>query len=460
MKCRSLCQLVVGGIIFSMGSVLSSDVSAQLTIGRQIIEPVTPIIDRVPVDVGTVRDVLENQVEQGVGSTFETLNNIPAPQFTVPSPLSLTSPAGNLVLKEVKTPDGFLTVKREWLVVGSEADKAHFTHPDITIESSHYLTAIDQWIYRLKVSTSLDELSQIRNNLPTSLKAQVGRNHIYLAQSMDNLQSPETYQIPENPENQKNSQDKQASIETTDKPKVCQVPVRIGMIDTNIAHNHQALKHLVIEQQSFLPQALPTTQVHGTSVASLLADNMLTGSHLYNASVFYTRNSISQGATLLSLIDGLNYLVGQHVDAINMSLAGPENPVLANVIEKISEQGIQIIAAVGNEGPASPPLFPAAYPSTVAVTAVDSNHAIYRWANQGNHVDFAASGVSVEVAHPDGTISRETGTSMATPFVSARYACLFRASSNQAQALATLRDQAVDAGAPGRDPVFGVGILQ
>ncbi|WOI37821.1 S8 family serine peptidase [Alteromonas sp. CI.11.F.A3] len=460
MKCRSACQLVVGGIIFSMGSVLSSDVSAQLTIGRQIIEPVTPIIDRVPVDVGTVRDVLENQVEQGVGSTFETLNNIPAPQFTVPSPLSLTSPAGNLLLKEVKTPDGFLAVKREWLVVGSEADKAHFTHPDITIESSHYLTAIDQWIYRLKVSTSLDELSQIRNNLPTSLKAQVGRNHIYLAQSMDNLQSPETYQIPENPENQKNSQDKQASIETTDKPKVCQVPVRIGMIDTNIAHNHQALKHLVIEQQSFLPQALPTTQVHGTSVASLLADNMRPGSQLYNASVFYTRNSISQGATLLSLIDGLNYLAAQHVDAINMSLAGPENPVLAKVIEKISEQGVQIIAAVGNEGPASPPLFPAAYPSTVAVTAVDSNHAIYRWANQGNYVDFAASGVSVEVAHPDGTISRETGTSMATPFVSARYACLFRASSNQAQALAILRDQAVDAGSPGRDPVFGVGILQ
>ncbi len=460
MKCRSLCQLVVGGIIFSMGSVLSANASAQLTIGRQIIEPVTPIIDRVPVDVGTVRDVFENQVEQGVGSTFETLNNIPAPQFTVPSPLSLTSPAGNLVLKEVKTPDGFLAVKREWLVVGSEADKTHFTHPDITIESSHYLTAIDQWIYRLKVSTSLDELSQIRNNLPTSLKAQVGRNHVYLAQSMSDLQSPDTYQIPENPENQKNSQDKQASIETTDKPKVCKVPVRIGMIDTNIAQNHQALKHLVIEQQSFLPQALQTTQVHGTSVASLLADNMLTGSHLYNASVFYTRNSVSQGATLLSLIDGLNYLVAQHVDAINMSLAGPENPVLAKVIEKISEQGVQIIAAVGNEGPASPPLFPAAYPSTIAVTAVDSNHAIYRWANQGNYVDFAASGVSVEVAHPDGTTRRESGTSMATPFVSARYACLFRASSNQAQALVTLRDQAIDAGAPGRDPVFGVGILQ
>ncbi|CAD5248705.1 Subtilase family protein [Alteromonas sp. 38] len=447
MKCRSLCQLVVGSFILSVGSVTSSNANAQLTIGRQIIEPVTPIIDSVPVDVGTVRDVLEAQVEQGVESTFGPLANIPTPQFTVPSPLSLTSPAGSLVLKEIKAPDGFLAVEREWLFVGSEADRTHFSHPDITIESSHYLTAIGQWIYRLKVSTSLDELSQIRNNLPESLKAQVGRNHIYLAQSKGN------------PDSQNNSQHVLANTTPTDKPKVCQAPVRIGMIDTSIAQNHELLKHLVIEQQSFLPQALPTTQAHGTSVAGLLADNMLAGSHLYNASVFYTRNSISQGATLLSLIDGLNYLVAKQVDAINMSLAGPENPVLSKVVQKISEQGVQILAAVGNEGPASPPMFPAAYPSTIAVTAVDSKHVIYRWANQGNYVDFAASGVSVEVAHPDGTTSRETGTSMATPLVSARYACLFRASSNPAQALATLRDQAIDAGAPGRDPVFGVGIL-
>ena len=118
MKCRSLCQRVVGGLIFTMGSVLSLNASAQLTIGRQIIEPVRPIIDSVPVDVGTVRDVLETQVTQGVESRFDTLANIPAPQFSVPSPLSLASPSGTLVLKEVKAPDGFLALEREWLVVG------------------------------------------------------------------------------------------------------------------------------------------------------------------------------------------------------------------------------------------------------------------------------------------------------------------------------------------------------
>lgn len=172
-----------------------------------------------PVDVGTVRDVLETQVTQGVESRFDTLANIPAPQFSVPSPLSLASPSGTLVLKEVKAPDGFLALEREWLVVGSEADKTHFSHPDITIESSRHLAAIDQWIYRLKVNTSLDELSQIRNSLPETLKTQVGRNHIYLTQGMGAAESAKI---------KNNNQDMLANITTTDKPGVCQIPVRIG----------------------------------------------------------------------------------------------------------------------------------------------------------------------------------------------------------------------------------------
>ena len=62
MMCRSLCQLIVSGLILTSSSIVSSDARAQLTIGRQIIEPVNPITERVPVDVVTVRDVLENKV--------------------------------------------------------------------------------------------------------------------------------------------------------------------------------------------------------------------------------------------------------------------------------------------------------------------------------------------------------------------------------------------------------------
>ncbi|MDO6567011.1 S8 family serine peptidase [Alteromonas sp. 1_MG-2023] len=476
MKSKSVSRFILYGALVTSGASISTHVYAQLRIPQQILEPVTPVIERIPAEVDTIRDVLETTVNQGVEGTLNTLSSIPAPQFSVPSPLSLNASSGNLILKEVETPDGFLAVEREWLFVGNEADINYFAHPDITIKSSHYLPAIDQWIYRLKVTTSLDELSQIGNSLPEALKAQVGRNHIYLAQGVEGENKESGKAKSTNPDLNGNTNsatgqnlgegtglgsnvDSGEAISNTKNKQVCQVPVRIGMVDTEVAQNHPRLEHVNIEQQSFLPQNLPATQVHGTSVASLLANNMHSGSQLYNASVFYTRNSVSQGATLLSLIDGLNYLLANHVDVINMSLAGPENPVLAKIIEKVSEQGVQIIAAVGNEGPASPPLYPAAYPSTIAVTAVDANLAIYRWANQGSHVDFAAQGVSVETAHPDGTLTRETGTSMATPLISARYACLFRATKNQEQTIVALRDQAIDAGAPGRDSVFGVGIL-
>lgn len=142
-----------------------------------------------------------------------------------------------------------------------------------------------------------------------------------------------------------------------------------------------------------------------------------------------------------------------------MSLAGPDNPVLASVIKQLDEKGVQIIAAVGNEGPASLPLYPAAYPETLGITAVDKNHAIYRWANQGSYVDFASYGVSVDAAHPKGDTVRQTGTSMAAPRATALYACFLRAEKERKGALIKLQHLAVDAGEPGRDSIFGFGVL-
>ena len=161
----------------------------------------------------------------------------------------------------------------------------------------------------------------------------------------------------------------------------------------------------------------------------------------------------------MSLIEGLNYLAAQQVDAINMSLAGPDNPILTRVIKQLDSNGIQIIAAVGNEGPASLPLYPAAYPETLGITAVDKSHVIYRWANQGDYVDFAAFGVSVDAAHPNGKTVRQTGTSMASPRATAMYACFFREKQQRHAALLKMQELSLDAGIPGRDKVFGFGVL-
>ena len=86
------------------------------------------------------------------------------------------------------------------------------------------------------------------------------------------------------------------------------------------------------------------------------------------------------------------------VAVINLSLAGPDNPILERAISDASTAGIPLVAAVGNAGPRSVPLFPAGYDAVVAVTAIDRNERIYRRAVQGPHVDLAAPGVSIPTA--------------------------------------------------------------
>jgi minor extracellular protease Epr len=82
----------------------------------------------------------------------------------------------------------------------------------------------------------------------------------------------------------------------------------------------------------------------------------------------------------------------------------------------------------------------------VGVTAVDGAQRIWRRATQGPHVDFAAIGVKVNVAGAEWT-----GTSLATPVVAGLLA--------RGASLEALTRAARDLGAPGRDPVFGFGLV-
>ena len=77
-----------------------------------------------------------------------------------------------------------------------------------------------------------------------------------------------------------------------------------------------------------------------------------------------------------------------------------------------------LIAAAGNAGPNSPPLFPAADPNVIAVTATNADDALFRGANRGNYIAVAAPGVEIYAPAPDGTYQFTTGTSVAAAEVS------------------------------------------
>ncbi len=126
----------------------------------------------------------------------------------------------------------------------------------------------------------------------------------------------------------------------------------------------------------------------------------------------------------MNLLNALAWLDALDVRLVNMSFSGPPDELLETAIAKMHAKGVVFVAAAGNEGPAAPPSYPAAYPSVIAVTAVGEFCQGYRYANRGSYVDIAAPGVDVWTALPNGMQGYKSGTSFAAPFVTSIIAAM------------------------------------
>ena len=429
----------------------------QIAIPSQVARPITPIIEKLPGELSRIRETVKTPVDTTLANASSLLDKASDPLYALPDAITIKQSNGTAALKEIKTPDGFLAIEKEWVLVAKEADIKALSDPDIQVVEKHYLQAIGQWMYTLRITANLEKLSAIRDSLPAELQQQLTRNYVYLSQTSNPVDTSRR-QMDSALLLTSSSHSPSAELAKPD-VKTCSLASRVGMIDTPIFESHEAFAHIDVTQKNFLSKPLTNNTVHGTAVAGILAQRLASNSLIFNASVFYERSQVSQGATLANLLEGLNYLAEQNVDAINMSLSGPENEVLRLALASIDKQGIQVIAAAGNNGPAAPAAYPAAYLSTIAVTAVDSEHQIYRWANQGSYIDFSAPGVSVETAHPTLRTSRESGTSMAAPIITAYYACALRHRAHRGEALTSLIEASIDMGEEGRDAVFGYGLL-
>ncbi|WP_162525044.1 S8 family serine peptidase [Marinobacter sp. BW6] len=367
----------------------------------------------------------------------------------LPDTLPVYTEAGQNAFNDVVLDDGFRAVERQWLVTGTAEDIDHLDRPGITVLERTALSGLGMIVARFRVRPDLDSLETLRELLP-ELADRLDRNHVYSPQADESGSS----EVPE----------------VRSGVSLCEEPVRIGMIDTSVATDHSAFGDAQIIEQRFLSiedgrGELAHVTTHGTAVAGQLIGRhgssgqaRLPGAKLFNASVFYTRNESLSGATLAHLLQGLDWLATKEVSVINISLAGPDNRLLAEAVRNLKKRGALMVAAVGNEGPAASPLYPAAYSGVVGVTATSRAGELYRWANRGEQVMFSAHGVAVSVPHPEGGVKTESGTSLAAPVVTAALACE-ASSSNPQKALEALIDQAQDLGEPGRDSLFGFGFL-
>jgi hypothetical protein len=238
----------------------------------------------------------------------------------------------------------------------------------------------------------------------------------------------------------------------------------IGIVDSGLDTSHPALHGVEIEQRDFVPFANERPQAHGTAVASIILDaagGPPRFDRLLAASVFFNDGDGKIRAATTGLIAGLDWLAqAPGIGVINMSLAGPPNQLLEVALDALAAEGITVAAAVGNNGPTSEPLYPAAYESVVGVTAVDSANRIYRYANRGRHVTFSAPGVQVRVAAPAGRYSTQSGTSLAAAYVAALIAeTMTERAWSSTEALHHLKLTAADLGEPHFDEIFGFGLV-
>jgi len=250
----------------------------------------------------------------------------------------------------------------------------------------------------------------------------------------------------------------------------CSQQLRLGLIDSVIDRTNPVLRKAKIQQLSVLPAGLNSGPAdHGTAVASILVgqgangrDGLLPRAELVAINVFRQRDK-KIDTTAEWLVRALDQAVAQHVSAINLSLGGPPNRILQHAVRVVWGRGIAIVSAAGNSGPNAQPVYPAAYPEVIAVTAIDNKKHVFEHANRGDYVELAAPGVYVWAAAPgedDGKFV--TGTSYAAPFVTAAWAALRTAyiKDTPTAVRARLAGGAVDLGAPGRDNIFGFGLLQ
>jgi hypothetical protein len=198
--------------------------------------------------------------------------------------------------------------------------------------------------------------------------------------------------------------------------------VKIAVIDSGIDGQHPDLQGVIAATFDALPSSDQTPHPHGTGMAGAIGSHqrllgVAPGARILGIRAFGVSDSGAQG-TSMNIVKGLEWAIEQGAQVINMSFAGPRDPILEQAIKGLKDKGIILIAAAGNAGPKSPPLFPGADTNVIGVSATDADNKTYKNANRGPQVAIAAPGVDILVPAPQGGYQLTTGTSVAAAHIS------------------------------------------
>ena len=251
--------------------------------------------------------------------------------------------------------------------------------------------------------------------------------------------------------------------------------IKIGIIDTGIDLNHEDLHGRVHDYYNFTsqnPKDIADENGHGTHVAGIIAANknkigvvgIAPKCELYIAKAFDS-DGISETK---NVVNAIKWLMLKKVSVINMSFCTKEYiSDYSNLIKMCFSQGILCVCAVGNDGPGKDTIeYPAKFPETIAVTAVDINKRIANFSSTGPKADIAAPGKDILSTWPKSMYITLSGTSMATPIITGSIAIIQGKSKNKFNRLLSCNEiktilamYANDLGEKGKDNSYGYGVF-
>lgn len=203
--------------------------------------------------------------------------------------------------------------------------------------------------------------------------------------------------------------------------------VRIAVIDTGVDVEHPDLKGQIshIENMAPVPSDLNMAELHGTAVAGVLSARPDNGIGIAgiapDAEILALRacwpdkpGALAAQCNSFTLALALNQALRMNSHIINLSLSGPEDPLLKLLIEKALNKGTIVIAAVPSNNQLGG--FPASMPGVIAVGQD----------GESNQNIIIAPGHDILTTVPHQAYDFMTGSSFATPHVAGIVALLLQ----------------------------------
>ena len=241
--------------------------------------------------------------------------------------------------------------------------------------------------------------------------------------------------------------------------------VVVAVMDTGIDYNHPDLKDRMWEGigYNFVDNSNDPmdNDGHGTHVAGIVA------SVAPNARLMALKVMEEEGGRWVEVAQAIKFARDNGADIITMSFGGEQSPMARATQIQMNfayQQGVLMVAAAGNDN-TDRKMYPAANEQVIAVSALDRNMDKASYSNYGDWIELAAPGGDgserIISTIPGDSYGYKMGTSMACPFVTGVAALMMGAHPGMSnlEVREALREQAIDLGEPGKDPIYGYGLV-